>query len=146
MAPSEVREFVGQCSYYQRFVKDFSAHLTSLLERTAECDASFNHLKVVLSSAPIMILLDFNVPFKIYSDASKRTVGAVLAQDKDGLEHVVAYASRVLNLTQRHWSTCDRELWTTVWAVRQIQTLYWICFIYYHHRLSTTLGTLAYVH
>ncbi|KAG1940175.1 thy-1 membrane glycoprotein [Pimephales promelas] len=129
-SPSEVRAFVGLCSYYRRFVKDFSklaAPLNHLVGKnvpfvwTDECDKSFNLLKSVLSSDPVVVLPDFSVPFKIYTDASNLAVGAVLAQDRDGLEHVVAYASRALNSTQRRWSTFDRELWAIVWAVREFK-------------------------
>lgn len=121
---------MGLCSYYRRFVRDFSkyaAPLNQLVGKnvpfvwSSECDKSFNFLKNVLSSEPIVILPDFNVPFKIHTDASNLAVGAVLAQDRDGLEHVVAYASRALNATQRRWSTFDRELWAIVWAVREFR-------------------------
>ncbi|KAK3506113.1 hypothetical protein QTP70_002660, partial [Hemibagrus guttatus] len=50
-----------------------------------------------------------NVAFKIYTDPSKLAVGAVLAQDRDGLEHVVAYASWALNSSQKRWSTFDHH-------------------------------------
>ncbi len=129
-SPSEVRAFVGLCSYYRRFVKDFSklaAPLNKLVGKNvpfvwnATCDQSFNHLKNVLSSEPVVILPDFSVPFQIYTDASNLAVGAVLAQDRDGCEHVVAYASRALNSTQKRWSTFDHELWAIVWAVREFK-------------------------
>ncbi len=86
-SPSEVRAFVGLCSYYRRFVKDFSklaAPLNKLVGKNvpfvwnATCDQSFNHLKNVLSSEPVVILPDFSVPFKIYTDASNLAVGAVM--------------------------------------------------------------------
>uniref|UniRef100_A0AAV2MQ11 Reverse transcriptase n=1 Tax=Knipowitschia caucasica TaxID=637954 RepID=A0AAV2MQ11_KNICA len=64
---------------------------------------------------------DFSRPFKVYTDASKDAVGAVLAQENDGLEHVVAYASQALTHTQKCWSTFDRELWAVVWAVREFK-------------------------
>ncbi|KAK3510443.1 hypothetical protein QTP70_006846 [Hemibagrus guttatus] len=124
-SPSEVRAFVGLCSYYRR--SKLAAPLNQLVGKnvpfvwTAECDKSFNRLKSVLSSDPVVILPDFSVAFKIYTDASNLAVGAVLAQDRDGLEHVVAYASRALNSTQKRWSTFDRELWAIVWAVREFK-------------------------
>lgn len=129
-SPSEVRAFVGLCSYYRRFVKDFSKHAAPLNQLvgknvpfvwSTDCDNSFNYLKGVLSSAPIVTMPEFKVPFKVYTDASKWAVGAVLAQEKEGLEYVVAYASRALNATQRRWSTFDRELWAVVWAVREFR-------------------------
>uniref|UniRef100_A0AAV2MFI8 Gypsy retrotransposon integrase-like protein 1 n=1 Tax=Knipowitschia caucasica TaxID=637954 RepID=A0AAV2MFI8_KNICA len=45
----------------------------------------------------------------VYTDASKDAVGAVLAQEGDGLEHVVAYASQALTHTQKRWSTFDHS-------------------------------------
>lgn len=110
---------MGPCSYYLGFVKDFSKHavpLNPLVGKNvpfvwnSDSDNAFNYLKEVLSSAPIMTLSDFKVPFKVYTDFSKRAFGALLAQVKDGLEHVVAYASRALNVKQRCWSTFDYGL------------------------------------
>ena len=127
---SEVRAFVGLCSYYRRFVRNFAKHAAPLnhlmgkyvaFEWTVDCETSFTYLKDMLSSAPIVALPDFSVPFKVFTDASKEAVGAVLAQVKEGVEHVVAYASQTLNQTQRRWSTFDRELWAVVWAVREFR-------------------------
>lgn len=59
-----------------------------------------------------------NILFKVYTDASMEAVGPVLAQDKDGMERVVVYASQSLTATERRWS---RELWAVVWAVRQFR-------------------------
>lgn len=88
---------------------------------STDCDNSLKYLKGVLSSAPIVILPDFKVPFKVYTDASKWVVGAVVVQEKEGLEYVVVYTSRALNATQKHWSTSDCELWAIVWAVREFR-------------------------
>lgn len=88
---------------------------------STDCDNSLKYLKGVLSSAPIVILPDFKVPFKVYTDASKWVVGAVVVQEKEGLEYVVVYTSRALNATQKHWSTSDRELWAIVWAEREFR-------------------------
>lgn len=128
--PTEVRAFVGLCSYYRRFVRDFAQRAAPLHRLTCkdtpflwttECDAAFEYLKGVLSSAPVVTMPDFGAPFKVYTDASMEAVGAVLAQDRNGLERVVVYASQALTPTERRWSTFDRELWAVVWAVRQFR-------------------------
>ena len=128
--PTEVRAFVGLCSYYRRFVKDFAQRAAPLhrltckdtpFKWTAECAAAFDYLKGVLSSAPVVTMPDFSKPFKVYTDASLEAVGAVLAQDRDGLERVVVYASQSLTSPEKRWSTFDRELWAIVWAVRQFR-------------------------
>jgi len=129
-SPSEVRAFVGLCSYYRRFVQHFTRHGAPLnhlmgknvpFEWTVDCEMSFNYLKNMLSSAPIVALSDFSVSFKVFTDASKEAVGAVLAQEREGMEHVVVYASQTLNQTQRRWSTFDRELCAVVLAVREFR-------------------------
>lgn len=128
--PTEVRAFVGLCSYYRRFVRDFAQRAAPLHRLTckqvpslwtAECESAFTYLKGVLSAAPVVTMPDFNVPFKVYTDAPMGAVGAVLAQDQDGLERVVAYANQSLSSTERRWSTFDKELWAIVWAVRQFR-------------------------
>lgn len=71
--------------------------------------------------APVVTMPDFNIPFKVYTDVSMEAVGAVLAQDRDGLERVVVYASQSLSSPARRCSTFDRELWAIVWAIRQFR-------------------------
>lgn len=123
--PTEVRAFVGLCSYYCRFVKDFERRAVPLHRLTCKdvpfewssVNAGFEYLKGVLSAAPVVTMPDFSIPFKVYTDASMEAVGAVLAQDKKGLERVVVYASQSLSNTGRRWSMFDRELW----AVRQFR-------------------------
>lgn len=44
---------------------------------------------------------DFTRRFILYTDASQVAVGAVLAQDADDLEKVVAYASHSLTAAER---------------------------------------------
>ena len=69
---TEVRAFVGLCSYYRRFVKDFAQraaplhHLTckdTPFQWTAECNAAFEYLKGVLSAAPVVTMPEFTLPF-----------------------------------------------------------------------------------
>lgn len=117
-SPSEIRAFVGIIDGLLRTFQNMQLRLTSW---STDCDNSLKYLKGVLSSAPIVILPDFKVPFKVYTDASKWVVGAVLVQEKEGLEYVVVYTSRALNATQKHWSTSDRELWAIVWAEREFR-------------------------
>ena len=40
--------------------------------------------------------MDYTKPFMLNIDASGDCLGAVLCQEQDGIEHVIAYASRGL--------------------------------------------------
>ena len=84
-----IRSFLGHAGFYRRFIKDFSKiarPLTRLLEKdvpfnfTSECQLAFDLLKEKLTHAPIMIALDWSLPFELMCDASDFAVGAVLRQ------------------------------------------------------------------
>ncbi|WMV30758.1 hypothetical protein MTR67_024143 [Solanum verrucosum] len=96
---TEVRSFVGLASYYHRFVKNFASiatHLTNLTKKeiqfewTEKCEESFQKLKNLLNTEPILALPVEGNDFIVYCDASHSGVGVVLMQDKN----VIAYASR----------------------------------------------------
>ncbi|MCK8343021.1 hypothetical protein LXA62_18105, partial [Erwinia amylovora] len=62
-----------------------------------ECEKAFNHLKDMLTSAPIIVPPDWSLPFELICDASDYALGAVLGQRKDKRPHAIYYASRTLN-------------------------------------------------
>jgi hypothetical protein len=77
---SKVRSFMGLVGYYRRFIEGFSkiAHpITSLqkkgikFEWTTKCEESFQHLKDLLTSAPILKIADPNEDFVVCTDACK---------------------------------------------------------------------------
>ncbi len=127
---TQVRAFLGLCSYYRRFIRHFARTAEPLYHLThkgvsfswsAEANEAFNVLKQVLISSPIMAFPNLSAPFFLYTDASLHSVGSVLSQQVEGKEHVIAYASHVLSASERKWSTFDRELYAIVWSVRHFR-------------------------
>ena len=115
----QLQQFLGLASYYRRFIRDFaciSRPLHRLTEKNApfrwteECDNAFNWLKQLLISAPILSYPNFSKEFILDTDASNDGVGAVLSQRHNGMEHVVAYASKSLTKAERNYSVTRREL------------------------------------
>ncbi|GKC93981.1 reverse transcriptase domain-containing protein [Tanacetum coccineum] len=62
------------------------------------------------SYPPIIISLDWNVPFELICDASDFAFGAVLGQQIDGKFKPIYYASKTLNNAQEHYTTTEKEL------------------------------------
>ncbi|GFW03304.1 retrovirus-related Pol polyprotein from transposon 412 [Trichonephila clavipes] len=102
----ELRSFLGLCTYYRKFVKGFSNiarplhKLTESKQKfqwTKECEDSFLQLKEALTSSPILIYPQPDKPFILDTDASNESVGAVLSEEIDGQERVVAYWSKCLS-------------------------------------------------
>jgi hypothetical protein len=92
---------MGVASYYRIFVEGFSniAHPIISLQKkgvifewTVDCERSFQHLKYLLTSAPILSIVDPNEEFIVRTDACKEGIGGVLGQNG----HVVCYESRKL--------------------------------------------------
>nr|GEW71124.1 reverse transcriptase domain-containing protein [Tanacetum cinerariifolium] len=86
-----VRSFLGHASFYRRFIQDFSKiarPMTHLLEKetpfvfSKDCIDAFETLKKKLTEAPILVVLDWNLPFELLCDASDFVIGAVLGQRK----------------------------------------------------------------
>ncbi|GFQ77335.1 retrovirus-related Pol polyprotein from transposon opus [Trichonephila clavata] len=101
----QLRSFLGLCTYYQKFVKDFSTiarplhKLTEAKQKfiwTDECNA-FNKLKDALTSAPILAYPEAGKQFILDTDASHESIGAVLSQEIYGQERVIAYFSKCLS-------------------------------------------------
>ena len=126
----KLKSFLGLAGYYCRFVEGYSDLVKPLREAAERKDTlawsdemreSFEQLKRKLTSPPILALPTFRGTFKLMTDASNSAVGSVLTETVDETERVVAYASRVLNKTERRWPTYDRELWAIVWSIRHFR-------------------------
>ena len=122
-----IRQFLGLAGYYRKFIKDFakiSKSLTRLLQNdepfnwTDEVNISFIKLKEALCSAPALIFPDLTQPFIITTDASGYAVGGILSQGKVGIDHPIAYTSRVLREPELNYDTSEKEALAMIHAVK----------------------------
>ena len=85
-----------------------------------EAHEAFDRLKAACLQVPILAFPDFNKPFLLETDASRRGLGAVLSQKQaDGRYHPIAYASHVMNETEQRYHSNKQELLALKWAVTE---------------------------
>ena len=78
------------------------------------CEKAFQELKMRLTTAPILIVLERGQRYTVYCDASKDEFICVLMQS----ERVVAYGSQKLKNHERNYPTHDMELAAIVFALK----------------------------
>ncbi|RVW77693.1 hypothetical protein CK203_053399 [Vitis vinifera] len=66
------------------------------------CQQSFEELKLLLTTAPIVRAPNWQLPFEVMCDASDFAIGAVLGQREDGKPYVIYYASKT-SKTRKEW-------------------------------------------
>ncbi|XP_068317061.1 uncharacterized protein [Pyrus communis] len=126
--PDHISKVYG---FYRRFMKDFSMisrPLCRLLQKDVtfdmneECVVTFNKLKELFSTAPVIMPLDWSLPFELMCDASDYDVGAVLGQRVNKVPHVIYYASQTLNDAQLNYSTTENKLLAVVFALEKFRS------------------------
>ena len=123
----EVRSFVGFCSYYKRFVKDFAGIAKPLHELTKNhqhffwnenYQHFFDDLRNKLIGAPILSHPSYDRVFVLHTDASNNSISAVLSNLYSNKGNPLAFASCVLTRTELNYSTTKREALAVVQAVK----------------------------
>ncbi|UYV80104.1 hypothetical protein LAZ67_18001713 [Cordylochernes scorpioides] len=126
----EVQFFLGMCSYYRKFIKDFSKiadPLTNLIKKsvsftwTERQEEAFQTLKTALLSPPILGHFNPNAPTYVHTDASNIGIGATLVQDIGGEEKVISYLSRTLSKAEQNYSTTEKECLAVVWSMSKLR-------------------------
>lgn len=106
-----VKQFLGKINFYNKYIPNIAITLDplhNLLRKgqkflwTKVCQQSFDKMKQMLCSQPVLEIYDPELPIYIYTDASLQGIGAVLKQKQiNGEEKPVAYFSKKLNDSQK---------------------------------------------
>ncbi|MBW0557103.1 hypothetical protein O181_096818 [Austropuccinia psidii MF-1] len=85
----EIQEFLGFAGYYRQPIKDFASIARPLyklcdkdtvFEMTVDRVKTFESLRHALTTAPLLLMPDFKLPFKLYIDASGDGLGPAFHQ------------------------------------------------------------------
>jgi hypothetical protein len=111
----QVPSFVGMLNHYKAMIPCHS-HLLTLLtaltkknikfEWTKEHQQAFDSLKNSCACEVVLAYLDFSVPFKIYTNASKYQIRSIISQKDKPL----AFYSRKLTDSQTRYTVTDLKL------------------------------------
>nr|GEU52463.1 reverse transcriptase domain-containing protein [Tanacetum cinerariifolium] len=71
-------------------------------------------VKGKLTEAPILVVPDWNLPFKLMCDVSDYAIGTVLGQRKMKHFQPIHYASKTMTDAQIHYTTTEKEMLTVI--------------------------------
>ena len=129
---SQIRGFLGMCSFWRRWIPNFSectTPLTDLLKKDTDVQAAWTEkhsaavteLKRRLVEHPVLRQPDPSLPFEIVGDACDVAIGSCLGQRYDDELHPVAYCSRSLNKHERNYSTQEKECLAIVYSMQKFR-------------------------
>ena len=78
---------------------------------------TFEKIKKIMSSCPVLALPDFSQPFIVECDASREGLGVVLMQN----HHPIAFESQKLKDYERHYSIYDKEMLAILHALTKFR-------------------------
>nr|GEZ76210.1 reverse transcriptase domain-containing protein [Tanacetum cinerariifolium] len=86
-----------------------------------DCIDAFETLKKKLTEASILLVPDWNLPFKLMCDASDFAIGVVLRQRKMKYFQPTHYASKTMTEAQIHYATTEKEMIAVVYAFEKFR-------------------------
>ncbi|MBW0468586.1 hypothetical protein O181_008301 [Austropuccinia psidii MF-1] len=129
-----MQSFLGLSSYYRNHIRNI-AYITSslyklcskdlVLEITKERRDAYERIKHELTNAPVLILPDFELTFKLYIDPTcSQGLGAALHQrqivDGEGREGVICYIFRQLKDSEARYGATQTKCLCLFWALEQL--------------------------
>ena len=128
---SAVRSFLGFANFYREFIHNFSAicePLNNLTKNGAPWkwenmhSKSFNCLKELLATAPILAMFDPEAETILEADSSGYAIGSVVSQvDKKGRLRPVGFFSRKLTPAEANYEIHDKELLSIIATIRHFR-------------------------
>ncbi|MBW0486233.1 hypothetical protein O181_025948 [Austropuccinia psidii MF-1] len=130
----EMMSFLGFASYYRKHLKDFQILAKSLyiicnqqtvFAVTQERIKAYEKIKKALTEAPLLLMPDWNIPFKLYIDACgdglRETLSHVQIIVDIPTEGPVHYISRQIKPKEARYGAGQMECLVLVWKLDKLQ-------------------------
>ncbi|MBW0503670.1 hypothetical protein O181_043385 [Austropuccinia psidii MF-1] len=131
--PQNKKEMMFFLSYYMQHLKDFSILAKSLnricdqqtvLEMMQERIKAYEKISKYLTEAPLLLIPDWNIPFKLCINACGDGLGEALHQvqiiDEKPTEGQVCYISRQIKPTEARYGEIQIKCSCLVWALEKL--------------------------
>jgi transposase InsO family protein len=132
---AQANRFIGKIGWYRKFIPQFAevaAAIHKVTNKTKKMKhefywhqeqcASFNNLKNILTTPPLMLKYPHpTAEFILATDASEYAIGGALKQEIDGKTHYNYYLSRLLSPTEKKYKTIEREALAIFWCMSKLQ-------------------------
>ncbi len=139
----ELRRFLGMVQYYRDLWAKRSELLAPLTSLVGECghtkdsrkkkvkrvpwhwddvhQQAFDNVKATIARDVSLAYPDYSKPFEIYTDGSKKQLGAVITQNN----RPIAFFSRKLSEAQQKYSVTEIELLAIVETLKEFKGMLW---------------------
>jgi len=134
----ELQSFLGKINFLRRFISNLEKlirKLNSMLRQDlaikwiVEAKQSFEAIKEALTKTPVLISLDFNKDFIIFSFALEHTIVVVLLQkNNQGYEQLIAFFSKSLRDATLKYNIMEKQALALVKAIKDFRV-----YILYSH-------------
>ena len=124
----QLRSFLGMINFYRDMWSQRASLLAPLSALTSnkvpfiwkeEHQQAFDSVKRTLAREVLCAYPDFNKPFEIHTDASKRQIGAVISQEGKP----IAFYSKKLNKAQNNYTVTEKELLSIVATLKEFRNI-----------------------
>lgn len=126
---TQLLRFLGIVNFVGKFIENKSTILEplyNLLKSDVEYkwntfhEKSFNDIKNIICNVPVLAYYDPSKHIVISADASSYGIGGCLFQTDDlGNREIVAYVSRTMTSTEKHYAQIEREALGLTWAAEK---------------------------
>ncbi|XP_050242111.1 uncharacterized protein LOC126691074 [Quercus robur] len=122
----ELRSFVGKVYYLRRFITSLAEILKPLMEQTKkgvtfvwcdQCQKSFKKIQIILADPHTMVAPIPGKPLLLYIANTEQSLGALLAQEHEGVEKPVYYISKLIKGPKLRYSTAEKVYLSLAFAV-----------------------------
>ncbi len=123
----DIRSFLGFCNFYQSFIANFLAvarPLNDLMKKLhqwrwgADEQASFDTLKDLCSSYPVLRSPDWTKQFFMDTNVSDFALGVIISQEFTNGRHPIAFHSHTLLHAEKNYDVHNKEMAAIIYGFR----------------------------